>query len=216
MNFNKMPRPRIPRLSPWLIVSGLILLAAAFLCLRSDGDQTQPKEATLPDIVGAIEAGEVETLTVRGDLLVAAKTDGSQLSAQKESNISTIEALQLLGASPDALKTLPIVVTEPAGGPGSLLGMLLTLAPLLLIGYLLFRFTRQMQGGGGMFNSSGPMGRSQPRVIGGGAEEKERIQRPAVTFEDVAGAEQAKLELQEVVEFLKEAHKFIKLGARIP
>jgi cell division protease FtsH len=216
MGFNKIPEPRVPPLKQWVVIALFILAGAALPYLLGGGDQTDLEEATLPDIVSAIEAGELEALTVRGDLLVATKTDGGQLSAHKESNISTIEALQLLGASPEALKTLPIVVKEPAGGLGSLLGMLLAFAPLLLIGYLFFRLSRQMQAGGGMFNSSGPIGRSQPRVIGGGAEEKERIQRPVVTFEDVAGAEQAKLELQEVVEFLKEAHKFIKLGARIP
>ena len=62
----------------------------------------------------------------------------------------------------------------------------------------------------------GGMGRSNPRVVSGAAEKEQRAELPVVTFDDVAGAEQAKLELQEVVEFLKEAHKFIKLGARIP
>jgi cell division protease FtsH len=70
-----------------------------------------------------------------------------------------------------------------------------------------------MQGSGGML---GRIGRSTPRVLSGAAAKDEKVKMPAVTFEDVAGAEQAKLELLEVVEFLKESEKFVKLGARIP
>ncbi|UCC86415.1 MAG: ATP-dependent zinc metalloprotease FtsH, partial [Anaerolineales bacterium] len=163
---------------------------------------------------GAVEAGEVETLTVRGDLLVATSSDGSSLGARKESNISAVEALQILGASPEALKDLPIVVKDPNVGFGGFLRLFFGLAPILVIGYVIFRMSRQMQGG--MFNMPGRMGRSSPRVVSGAAEKDEKAQLPVITFDDVAGEEQAKLELREVVEFLEEAEKFIKLGARVP
>ena len=170
------------------------------------------QEVSLPDIVSAIEAGEVETLVVRGDSLLATKFDGTLLDSRKESNISTVEALQILGASPEALKTLPIKVENPSFGFGNLFALVLTFAPLLLIGFLLFRFARQMQGGGLL----GGIGRSTPRVLSGAAAKDEKMKMPVVTFDDVAGAEEAKLELQEVVEFLKESDKFVNLGARIP
>jgi cell division protease FtsH len=83
-----------------------------------------------------------------------------------------------------------------------------------LIGYIFYRVANQLPGGG--FNLPGRLGRSNPRVLSGTAKKDEKINLPNVTFDDVAGSEQAKLELQEVVEFLKEARKFIKLGARIP
>jgi hypothetical protein len=102
MGFNKIPEPRVPPLKQCVVIALFILAGAALPYLLGGGDQTDLEEATLPDIVSAIEAGELEALTVRGDLLVATKTDGGQLSAHKESNISTIEALQLLGASPEA------------------------------------------------------------------------------------------------------------------
>jgi len=175
--------------------------------------QQNPQEASIPDIVSAIEAGEVQELTVQGDLLIATKADDTVISARKESNISAVEALQLLGASPQALQKLSILVKNPNTGPGSMLGILFTFAPILLIGFLMFRVMRNMQGG--MMNMGG-MGRSNPRVVAGAAEKEQKAELPVITFDDVAGAEQAKLELQEVVEFLKEADKFIKLGARIP
>jgi len=197
----------------WLAIVVLIVAVILPIVIISQSKQVDAGEASLPDIVSAIEAGEVETLTVQGDTLVATLSDGTNLSALKEANISTVEILQALGVSPEKLRDLPIVVKNPNRGPGSLLGMLLTFAPILLIGFLMFRVMRNVQGG--MMNMGG-MGRSNPRVMAGAAEKDQKAELPVITFDDVAGAEQAKLELQEVVEFLKEAHKFIQLGARIP
>jgi cell division protease FtsH len=196
------------------IISGLIILVIAAYFIISLFSRTPTTESvSLPTIVSAIEAGQVETLIVRGDALVATKFDGTSLSSRKESNISTVEALQILGASPAALKTLPIKIENPSFSFGSLFGLLFTFVPFLFIGYFFFRFMRQMQGGGDML---GRIGRSTPRVLSGAAAKDEQAIMPMVTFEDVAGAEQAKLELMEVVEFLKESEKFVNLGARIP
>jgi len=217
MNRNNSPDQNERQISPmrnWLGIALLILAVVVPLVILGSR-QIDGQEASLPDIASAIEAGEVEELTVAGDLLVATKTDGTSLSARKESTISAVESLQLFGVSPASIETLPILVRNPNSGPGSILGILLTLAPILLIGFLMFRFMRSMQGGGGLMNMGG-MGRSNPRVVAGAAEKEQKTELPVVTFDDVAGAEQAKMELQEVVEFLKEAHKFIKLGARIP
>ena len=196
------------------IISGLIILViAAYFIISLFSRAPTMENVSLPTIVSAIEAGQVETLIVQGDDLVATKFDGTSLSSRKESNISTVEALQILGASPEALKTLPIKVENPSFSFGSLFGLLLTFVPLLFVGYFFFRFMRQLQGGRDML---GRIGRSTPRVLSGAAAKDEQAIMPMVTFEDVAGAEQAKLELMEVVEFLKESEKFVKLGARIP
>jgi cell division protease FtsH len=196
------------------IISAVILLAIGayfFLPLLNRAPTTE--NVSLPTIVSAIEAGQVETLIVRGDALVATKIDGTRLDSRKESNISTVEALQILGASPEALKTLPIKVENPSFSFGNLFGLLLTIVPFLFVGYIFFRFSRQMQSGGDIL---GRIGRSTPRILSGAAAKDEKVKLPPVTFDDVAGAEQAKLELLEVVEFLKESEKFVKLGARIP
>jgi cell division protease FtsH len=205
---------RFPSIGRSIIVVLFALVVVGYLFpFFNPGQQAQ--EATLLDIVAAIEAGEVESLTVRGDNVIAAKFDGTRLGAQKESNISAVESLQIFGITPEALKTVPITVENADSGFLPLFSLLLTFAPLLFIGFIAFRVMRQMQGGGGPFGL-GRIGRSNPRVIAGAAAKDENAELPAVTFDDVAGAEQAKLELQEVVEFLKEAEKFVKLGARIP
>jgi cell division protease FtsH len=172
----------------------------------------------LPDIVSAVAAGEVKNLTIRGDLLIATKTDGTKISARKESNVSAVETLRLLGAPVEALSKLPLVVEEPMSTMNPL-SILSVLAFVGLIVFMLFRNSRQ--GHGSSSSSSGynfgNMGRSNARVIGGNDKDtKNKATHPQVTFRDVAGADNAKLELQEVIEFLKEPAKFVKLGARVP
>ncbi|MBN1218257.1 MAG: ATP-dependent zinc metalloprotease FtsH [Anaerolineae bacterium] len=192
---------------------GVIILGAIFVPFFT-GQGTKPEAASLPGVVDAIEAGEIEKIIVRGDEIIATKTDGTTLTARKEANISAIEALQFIGTSPEVLRELPIVVEETGPGMFGYLSVLLTLAPILFIGFLIFIAARQMRGGG-VGNFPNQFGRSNARVMSNTAEQGV-FQRPVVTFQDVAGAEQAKLELQEVVEFLSEPDKFLKLGARVP
>ncbi len=211
----KQRSPSIKQILFGVLVVGLIVTYIYSFNLREQNVET----VALPNVVSAIEAGQVEELLVRGDQIIATTTDGDQLSARKESNISTVEALQILGTPAETLKTLPIVVEEPSIGVGGFFSILLTVAPLLFIGYIIFAVSRQMRSGKGMFGMPGSgIGRSNPRVMGAaeGDKNEENVERPIVTFDDVAGAEQAKMELQEVVEFLKESEKFVKLGARIP
>lgn len=205
---------RLPGLRQWLIIGAIILGLGLLQYYYWANRAPSPEAATLPEIVSAIDGGAVETLVVRGDYLIAQKADGTSISARKESGISAVETLQLLGTNPEALSALPIVVKDPHNSL-NVLGIMLTLGPLVLIGYLLYRTSRQSQGSGvgHMFSN---MGRSNPRVLSGTSSKDTVLEQPNITFDDVAGAEQAKLELQEVVEFLKDAEKFTRLGARVP
>jgi len=218
MNPGNRPQKREQQVPPVRrsIVMLVMLVALGLVMLSMFSVRAPVQAVSLPEIVSAIESNEVETLTVRGDSLVATTTNGDSLAARKEPNISAVEALQILGISPETFKDLAIVVEDPEGGLSRLLGVLLTVAPLLLFGYIFFRISQIARGEGGMFNLPGRIGRSNPRVISAAAQKEGSIATPLVTFEDVAGAEQAKLELLEIVEFLKEPQKFIKLGARIP
>jgi cell division protease FtsH len=225
---------------PWLIVISVVIvgLGAVFYMRWNSqevGSETtaqsveeesiepgvEPEVGSLPSIVRAIEAGEVENLIVRDNLLVATKTDDTTISARKETGISAIETLQLLGASDETLANLPIVVEE-AVSRGSAWGLWIMIGLFVAVGFLVFQAARQRRDGGAGQMASG-LGRSNPRVFSsaGGTDKKgkkgeEVIESPPVTFQDVAGAEQAKLELLEVIEFLKEPDKFAKLGARVP
>jgi len=198
------------------LIGAIILLALTAYLLPMFVQRAAVQDVSLPAIATAIEAGEIEKVTVQGDSVIATKAGGTQLSALKESNISLFEALQVLGVPPETLKTVPIVVENPGPGAGTIFSLLLTFGPFLLIGYIIFRVMRQVQSGDGPLGLPGRIGRSSPRVMSKTAAKDEKLELPTVTFDDVAGAEQAKLELQEVVEALKEPEKFIKLGARTP
>ena len=176
-------------------------------------DKLEPKAAALPDIVEAIEAGKAESLVVSGDQLLRHYHRWRQPERQEKSTISALETLRLLGVSDNALANLSITVEDPNPRPNPLNTWLITGA-LVLIGLMLFRAARSRQDRGTL----GPtgIGKSNPRVMSNAAGKKDKenmVETPQVTFEDVAGAEQAKLELQEVIEFLKHPDKFIKLGA---
>lgn len=213
---------RIPSLTPWIIIGLLLLNFGGFLYLYQRGEEqetTRPSPAarqvsSIQQIAQAIRAGQVKSLTVQGDLLTAIKPDNTSLTARKEQGVSTVQTLQLLGVPEDTLKSLPVVVEEPPVQVnfGSIL---LYLGLPLLLGYVIFRNTRQTQGSHSSSNFSS-LGKSSPRIIGKAGDKEQKVNISQVTFRDVAGAEQVKIELQEIIEFLKEPSKFVKLGARVP
>ncbi len=230
-------RQKFPR---WVIIAALVIGVGALIYVSANNGRTQSEEArtsaaipgfvenksddnngktqfvTLPEIINVIESGKIKKLTVRGDLLIATRQDNGRLSARKESNISAIETLQLLGASDESLADLPIVVEEiKQTSSGSNLWFVLVL--FIIIGFIIFRARTNQNSPLG--RGLGNIGQSNPRVISNASGKKDKdnlAPRPNVTFDDVAGADQAKFELQEIVEFLKEPAKFARLGARIP
>ncbi len=216
---SKAKRWRRTLLSPWMIVILLLLNLTGWLYFYSRGERkdSPPKvtsqNASLQQIAQAIQAGEIESLRVRGNLITAIRTNKTALAARKEEGISAVQILQLIGVPPDTLAKLPVVVEEPPAEFNFGTGLLLAL-PFLLM-YLLFRGARQEQGSPSASNFN-TVGKSNPHIISKSNDKETRSADSQVTFQDVAGAEQAKLELQEIIEFLKEPGKFTKLGARVP
>ncbi len=213
MNFDKRPKNE-QKLAPWWILAAAIIIGAAILAYAISKDQeTAPEAASLPQVARLVEEGRIERLTVRGNLLIATRDDGTSISAYKETSLSAFEALQLLGASADALVDVPIVVEQTPEGFS--LGQLLPWLLLIFFGFILFRGWQQMKSGSSGNNFNG-IGRSNPRIISNTNGKDTKVELPHVTFKDVAGAENATFELQEIVEFLKDSAKFTKLGARVP
>jgi cell division protease FtsH len=158
----------------------------------------KPTEVTLSRVAEQVSKGEVEKILVAGDKLTVKLKDGSTEQTFKEPNVS----LKEYGLD---YSKVTVEVQNPDDGSGRWLDILLAILPIaLIIGFFYFMM-RQAQGSN---NQAMSFGKSRARVFG--------LEKGKFTFKDVAGAIEAKQELQEIVEFLKYPAKFEALGAKIP
>jgi len=181
----------------------LIVVAVIAIFFTLFSDVSSSREIPIDDVVRMAKRGQIETIEVRGDRLTIIDTRGEVLTSRKEVVSSVVEMLQNSGIDPLA-SNLHIEV-KGSSGLGSLFGILLNFLPLIFFGAVLLFMMRQAQGSS---NQTFSFGRSRARMLVGNM--------PNVSFDDVAGADEAKEELEEVVEFLQYPEKFLTLGARIP
>ncbi len=179
------------------------IVAIVFTLFGQGGSNDQ--ETTLTEFISYAQNEEVERVEVRGRNLKYFLTNDPNeqtFKTKMESGDTVRQVLQDAGIKPADFP--PVKLTEPSIWD-RLPGILLTFLPIIFIVAILFYFLRQAQGGN---NQAMSFGKSKARMFSGN--------RPSVTFLDVAGVEEAKEELGEVVEFLKYPEKFAALGARIP
>jgi len=206
-NDNQDPEGGVPSMLArswfWIVLIVVILFGSRMLFQRPSNDADM---AGLNEVARSVTAGEVQEITVQGEVVTATLNDGSEMRTRKEGEESLLNTLATLGVPEEQLENLPIVV-ESVPNSSAIFNWLIMLLPMLLI-FGFFIFIMRQAGGGGQ-NRAMQFGRSRARKM-------EAADRPTVTFEDVAGSEEAKQELEEVVEFLREPEKFAALGARIP
>lgn len=189
-------------------VYALIFVAIAAIVWSYSRSAPANPELSLSELVASIENGEVDELIVAGDgreVTVVYEDEDSIAGRSQLSGASPIqEELLLMGLSEEQLGTINIVNEVPSqlGSWLSIIGIFLP--AVIIIAFIYFIF-RQAQGSN---NQAISFGKSKARMFTG--------DHPTVSFEDVAGCDEAKEELQEVVEFLKEPEKFVSFGARIP
>jgi cell division protease FtsH len=181
----------------WLLIGISALLL--WEVIKSARDGQKDAELNVTQFMSAVDQGNIHELTVNGMEVRGKHNDGSAFHATVPANYFTPEML-------NALKAKGVNINFRDINSGSLpLTLLGTWAPLILLGALWFFMIRQMQTGG---NKALSFGKSRARLLS--------MQQKKVTFKDVAGVEEAKEELREIIEFLREAQKFQKLGGRIP
>jgi cell division protease FtsH len=177
----------------WVVVGLFMIL---LFNLFSIPGQSPDEEIKFSDFVGKIERGEVSEVTIRGNNINGVLKDGRSFKTYAAEYPDLVDTLRK--------NNVAIVAKPPEDNPWYIT-FLFQWAPFILFIGLWFFLMRQMQVGG---NKALSFGRSRARML--------TEDRKKVTFSDVAGIDEAKEEVVEIIEFLKDPHKFQKLGGRIP
>jgi cell division protease FtsH len=177
------------------------------LVVQFRAGQTPPDRLDFNEVADLIQSGRIARIIVDDNDLTVIYPDGeTRALSRKEPTTTAVEQLIALGVTQEMLGSdrVKLEIKQPSDF-NQIITLVTYLLPGLLVVGLIFFMLRQAQGSN---NQALSFGKSRARMFTG--------DQPTVTFEDVAGVDEAKEELQEIVEFLEEPEKFIKLGARIP
>lgn len=208
-----IPKVKMPKNSPArLFYKNMIAVLLIFLVLSAiysimSENIKKPKEVSLSGLVSEINAGKVKSINVSGEDLNIKLKDGTVEKSKKEAEAALSQTLSNYGVSGEKLKELSLTVKGPSGFMFWLGAILPFLIPLLIIVWFFWMAAKQMKSSSLQAFS---FGKSRAKMVGPDDKSEK------VTFKDVAGVSEAKEELLEIVDFLKNPKKFLDMGARIP
>lgn len=194
------------RKQSYVIYVLLFIAVIALLVYSFNSPDASQSVLSINEVAQEIQKGNVEKIVEDNGNLKLVMKDGSQRESTKEPSATLVEQLLQLGVKPDKMspEQVKIEIKSPSKWAGVLSAIGYILPMIFLVGAFFFIF-RQAQGSN---NAAMSFGKSRARMFNG--------DQPTVTFQDVAGVDESKEELLEVVEFLREPQKFVALGARIP
>lgn len=206
--------PRLPQMpkgdSFWVNLATsvlLLLLLAGAYSYFAGAAADAPQDIALSQVAADVTAGKVASIEVNGNDLKVVYTDKTEKKSKKEPESSLSESLKNYGVTTEALAKTSIDIKREGGFQYWLIALAPFFAPILLLAFFVWYLSRQVKGAGMQAFS---FGQSRPRIT----DPNDATSR--VTFKDVAGAKEAKQELLEIVDFLKNPKKFLDIGARIP
>ncbi|MEI8224172.1 MAG: ATP-dependent zinc metalloprotease FtsH [bacterium] len=172
-------------------------------------DQKKVEDISLSQVAALVNQGKVKDITVKGETIALTTTDDGLKSSKKEVETGITETLKNYGVTSEALAATTITIKDESGIGYWLINILPIALPVLFMAFFVwFLFMQSKGAGGGMKAMS--FGQSKARVTDPNDKNKK------VTFKEVAGNEEAKQELMEVVDFLKHPQKYLDIGAKIP
>jgi cell division protease FtsH len=184
----------------------LFIAIISMVVINFQQNSTTQETLSLNEVAADIQNGKVERITEDDNRLTVIYDGGEKQTTHMEPNATLVEQLKEFGVTTEQLQ--PENIKLEVKPPNALLGVVTALGyilPFIILAGVFWFVFRQAQGSN---NAALSFGKSRARMFTG--------DQPSVTFQDVAGVEEAKEELKEVVEFLREPEKFISLGARIP
>ncbi len=187
--------PNFRNFALWVII--FLLVVALVMLFNNPGQKTNPQEITFSELLKNVDASRVRDVTISGPEITGHFTDNRLFTTYAPSDPTLVESLYK--------KNVAITAKAPSDGNSWLITLLVNGLPLLAFLALWIFVSRQMQGAGGKAMG---FGKSKAKLL---TEAHGRV-----TFEDVAGVDEAKEDLQEIVEFLRDPQKFQRLGGRIP
>ena len=192
-----------PKLLRNSVIYVIITIAVIAMFMAVFTPNARSEELPISQVVQMAKDGDISSIEISGDDLFITGIGGRTYTSRKEADSSLVETLEAAGVN--IAETGLEINIKGRSGLGSFFGVLLNFLPLIFFGGLLLFMMRQAQGSGSQTMN---FGRSRARVV--------MANRPTVSFSDVAGEEEAKEELAEVVQFLKFPERFTSLGAHVP